>query len=73
MANHTPKIILNSTYRASDRNREWRVIRAGDQLTVESESSRNALNEITWRREEGFCYCSAAMSILEKLVELAKL
>lgn len=70
----TPRIVLESTYRASDRDRAWRIIENSHGLQVEVEHERDGMGGIVWRGNNDFnALCSVGGSILRQLVEMAGL
>ena len=68
-------VILQGSYRASDRDRAYRIVKSEQgSLSVETEKDLDAMGEIIWLNNNSFnTQCSVEKTILTELVTRAKL
>ena len=68
------KIVFESTYRASDAERNYRIVRDGDAIHVEVAIGNDKMGQPIWDARNNFnAQCSLGGDILRKLLEKAGL
>lgn len=65
-------VIHEGEYRASDRNRKWRIVQQRGCIGVESEERQDAMGKTVYRTEKAFEVNGPQTAILSHLVNMVK-